>query len=462
MTILKKSRHAGRFLMGAMKLCALLSLGVACRPAAAAALPPAGGVSENFGVCLPVHYRPGELRMIAAAGFRWLRQDFSWQATEERPGHYDFSAYHTMLRALSRYHMRAIWILGYGNPLYGGEGPYHTPVTPAARRAFCRWVAAAVRQFRGHGIVWEMWNEPNGTFTPKPWAAPPRTKAYIKLALAVGKTIRRLAPHELYIGPATSGVDVPFLRQCFRAELLRYFDAVSVHPYRPEGPESNYAGPKPGSAGYRTNVSQEYRSLEALIARHAPVGSHIPVVCGEWGYSSLWKGHRGYHDGRQARMLARIFLVNLSQRIPLTIWYEYNDGPNPTDPEHHFGLVHVAYHPGQSEVHSPKLSYLAAKTLLRQLHDCRFVRRVKVGVPNDWVLLFHGRKGSRLAVWKTGGKSATVRVPLKPGRWRLTNETGTRMRRVVVPPGGRGIRLTISRDPEYLARQHWNSVPSAP
>ena len=54
----------------------------------APAIPGALGVNIHF-----TDPEPGELAMLAAAGFRWVRMDFVWQSTETGKGTYDFSAY---------------------------------------------------------------------------------------------------------------------------------------------------------------------------------------------------------------------------------------------------------------------------------------------------------------------------------------------------------------------------------
>src|SRR5713226_7769594 len=79
---------------------------------------------SGFGV--NIHFtdgQPGEIKMIAAAGFRWVRMDFKWDATEHERGVYDFSAYERLLADLDQYHIRALFILDYGNPLYGDKPP---------------------------------------------------------------------------------------------------------------------------------------------------------------------------------------------------------------------------------------------------------------------------------------------------------------------------------------------------
>ena len=51
-----------------------------------------------------------------------------------------------------------MFILDYGNRLYDhGQAPR----SDSARAAFARFAAAAARHFRGQGVIWEIWNEPN-------------------------------------------------------------------------------------------------------------------------------------------------------------------------------------------------------------------------------------------------------------------------------------------------------------
>src|ERR1043166_834438 len=51
-------------------------------------------ISEAFGV--NVHFidpDPAEIKMIADAGFRWIRTDFIWELTEREGGKYDFAPF---------------------------------------------------------------------------------------------------------------------------------------------------------------------------------------------------------------------------------------------------------------------------------------------------------------------------------------------------------------------------------
>src|SRR4051812_2468693 len=59
--------------------------------------------SPGDGLGVNIHFtdpQPGEIKMIADAGFRWVRMDFKWDETETIAGQYDFSAYDRLLTAL--------------------------------------------------------------------------------------------------------------------------------------------------------------------------------------------------------------------------------------------------------------------------------------------------------------------------------------------------------------------------
>ena len=43
---------------------------------------------------------------------------------------------------------------------------------------------------------------------------------------------------EVFVAPATAGVDINFLEQCMKMGLLDGLDGVSVHAYRTSEPES--------------------------------------------------------------------------------------------------------------------------------------------------------------------------------------------------------------------------------
>ena len=129
-------------------------------------------------------------------------------------------------------------------------------------------------------------------------------------------------------------------------------------------------------------------------------GKTIPIISGEWGYSSNTKG---VSQATQAAYIARQQLSNLLNGVPISIWYDWkNDGDNPNENEHNFGTV--------ASNLQPKPAYLAVQNLTHELAGYRISNRRDVGNTNDFVLVLTNDAGNtKLAAWTTG---ASHNVPL--------------------------------------------------
>ena len=384
-------------------------------------------ISEAFGV--NVHFidpDPAELKMIADAGFRWIRTDFKWELTEVERRKYDFTRYEPLVSELEKHNLRALFILDYGNPLYTQGMSVRTP---EAREAFARWAVAAAKHFAGRAIIWEVFNEPNH---PIFWPPQPNVHEYTALAAAVAKAFQSEAPKEKLIGPATSGVEFNFLESCFAAGLLNQWSAVSIHPYRQTNPET---------------VASEYSLLRETIQRYQPgTERSTEIFSGEWGYSSAW---REMSEPKQAALLARQFLTNVANGIPLSIWYDWqDDGSDPMEAEHHFGLMR--YRSKRStEAWEAKPAYLAAKTLIANLRGWVFQERLTVGSDDDYVLVFSQGSERRYAAWTTSSNPHRVMIPHLTGLFNVTQLTGKSGGTVAPNNGTLSIDLTTS--PLYLS-----------
>jgi hypothetical protein len=380
-------------------------------------------VPEGLGA--NIHFtdpRPGELEMLAAAGFRWVRMDFAWEGTEGEKGKYDFSAYDRLMSALDKNHVRAMFILDYANRNYDRG---LSPSSAEGRRAMARWAVAAASHFHGRGILWEMYNEPNISF----WKPKPDVNQYAQLALEVGRALRTAEPAEAYIGPATSTIDSAFLEKCFQAGLLEYWSAVTVHPYRQDGPET---------------AAAEYARLRQLIDRYAPKDKKVPIISGEWGYSSAWNK---YDETRQGKMLSRQWLLNLAHDVPLSIWYDWHDdGQDAKEPEHHFGAVHFEYHAARQPVYDPKPAYLAAKTLTTLLAGFRFEKQLPRPSGDEFVYVFTNGKQQRFVAW-TSAKAHPARLDLGPGQFTVTGHLGQAL--PAISSGG-SVEITLTDAPQFL------------
>jgi hypothetical protein len=354
------------------------------------------------GVGVNIHFVAGhdqDLDLIAAAGFKVVRMDFSWQGTEPQKGQFDWSNYDMLIIGLEKRGLRPLFILDYSHPLYeetvesknpiNGELHKNTasPQHPESVAAFARWAAAAVRHYRGRHVIWEIWNEPNIQF----WSPKPDVSQYSALALAAAKAIRETDPEATLIAPATSGFPWEFLETVFKNGLLEFLDGVSVHPYR------DYRQPPESAAA-------DYQKLRELINQHAPEAKKgkIAVLSGEWGYATH---DRGLPLDTQAAFAVRQQLANLLHGVPLSIWYDWkNDGPDPKEREHNFGVVFADL--------KPKPAYTAIQTLTRELNGYRIRKRVPLPADQDYVLLMENSSGALKLVSWTLGAPHTVRLDI--------------------------------------------------
>jgi hypothetical protein len=367
--------------------------------ALACALPLLAGGAEipepvlPAGVGVNIHFVTGhekDLDLIAAGGFRFVRMDFGWEAIETSKGEYNWAGYEELLANLEKRGLRPIFILDYSHRLYEEMATSPNPITgqshkttaspqhPASIAAFARWAAASAKHFQGRHVLWEIWNEPNISF----WSPKPDVQQYTTLALAASKAIREAEPRATIIGPASSTFPWEFLETFLKSGVLEYLDAVSVHPYLdPNRPPESAAA--------------DYQKLRALIARYAPAAKQdgIPILSGEWGYST-WK--RGVTLEAQAAFAPRQQLSNLLNGVPLSIWYDWkNDGPDPNENEHNFGTVLPDL--------APKPAYVAIQTLTRELSGYRVVRRLALPSEKDYALLCQNPAGGqKLAAWTLG------------------------------------------------------------
>ncbi|MCW3055038.1 MAG: hypothetical protein JWN14_4208, partial [Chthonomonadales bacterium] len=380
---------------------------------------PSGTIPDVLGV--NIHFndpRPGEMEQLAAAGFKWVRQDFTWAGIEREKGRYDFAPYDRLMGHLKKFGIRPIFILDYGNDLYQPGSPN----TPETRAAFGRFASSAVTHFKGQGIVWEMWNEPNIGF----WKPKPNVDAYVALALETGKAIRRTAPDEWFVGPGMSGMDFPFLRRCLGAGLLNYWDAVSFHPYRDTAPET---------------AAADFAQVRDLIEQYNPRNTQVPILSSEWGYSELYPG---LNRERQSWYIARQTLTNLIYGLRISIWYDWHDdGIDAKEAEHHFGTITNDFR--------EKETYKAIQTLSKTLNGFRYNKRLALDSAEDYCLLFQRYNPAgddvRLVAWTTARTPHAVVLPASKGSFHVVSYLGAPSDQSAT---AEGLPVTLTEAPIYL------------
>jgi polysaccharide biosynthesis protein PslG len=374
-------------------------------------------VPDAFGV--EIHFRrttQQELDYLAAGGFKWVRMDLFWHLVETEPGRYDFSDYDVLVKSMRDRDINMILILDYGNSLYDNGFP---PTSPGAKAAFARFAATAAYRYRDEPItiIWDLWNEPNldHFWTPEANAAD-----YGRLAMQTAAAIRRADPDAVIAAPALAGFEWNYWRTLGSMGLFQQLDAITLHSYGVVSPEE---------------LTQPFLILRALIDSYSPRW-RIPILSGEWGFAST---EQGYSEGQQAQYLVRQWLVNLYHDLNVNIWYDWHDdGPDPHNPEHNFGTVRHDF--------TAKPTYRAAQTLNRTLYGYRFMRRIPLASPHDYLMLFQKEQDVALVAWTTS-YAHTLVLPIPTSGVDVVEMTGAEG---FIESEGEGLAVPISQSPRYL------------
>lgn len=372
-------------------------------------------IPDGLGVNIHFTGERPDLDLIREGGFRFIRMDLVWQSVERERGKYDFTntGYDELTEGCLKRGIRILYILDYSNNLYEQELSVRTE---EGRKAFASFAEASAKRYANRGIVWEIWNEPN---ISQFWRPQPDIEHYCALVEKVAPLIKSADPTGMVVAPATSGIPFEWLEECFKKGLLKWIDGLTVHPYRPSPPET---------------AIDDYVNLRNLIRKYTD--KDIPIISGEWGYSLINWDKKTLSQEQQAQYLVRMFLVNLYQGIPISIWYDWkDDGTDPNEREHNFGTM--------THDLKPKLAYLAAKAFTKLLNGCSFVNRIDIGSNKDFVLKF-GRDGSEIVVLWSVNNAHEVKLPnIMQGK--LFDMYGN-----VSDEDWRGDKITITQSPQYI------------
>ncbi|MFT0173242.1 glycosyl hydrolase family 5 [Paraburkholderia mimosarum] len=323
------------------------------------------------------------MRLLDAArdvGFSFVRTDLFWDAVQ-KDGKFDFGDFDALVSALAARGMGALFILEGSHSIYS---PGHPPQTELELAAFYRYVYRTVAHYRNANVRFEVWNEQDAKDF---WGAEPSPSAY-RNVLKTAVTAAKAANPEVQI--ASGGVqqiDRDFILSVgdIVGVTQRGPDAVGVHPYRQDYPETAF---------------KDYRLLREDLARYRAVPD---IWATEWSYptyeyayvSDIHDGHSPKARELQAKYVVRLFLVNWISQIGLTSYYDMrDDGSDPFDREHNFGLMDHDY--GELPV------YVATKHLFAFTSD---VTRAQyfIDESNRYVVLKLSAPGvTRYVIWCYG------------------------------------------------------------
>jgi hypothetical protein len=294
----------------------------------------AKGSKDFFGVVQGPGFTQRDYKQLGKAGTGTVRFGLQWNVVQPtRTSGYRWSVYDAKIGNLAAHGIRSFPTLG-GSPPWIASKPTHPPLkSKKARRAWSRFVTAAVNRYGRGGSYWrtayrqqhpgrskhpikewQIWNEPNlKKFFPKKH----RVHNYAKLVKISHKAIRRgdrrakvvLAGMPAFKHPSAD----KFLGRLYGVKgFKRSFDSAALHPYA-------------------TNMRKFVTAIKRMrrtMKRHHDKRAGLWLTEVGWGSSHngqrLNKGKRG-----QKRLLKRSFRVSVHKRHKWHIqgvqWFDWRD-----------------------------------------------------------------------------------------------------------------------------------------
>ncbi len=225
-------------------------------------------------------------------------------------------------------------------------------------------------------------------------------------------------------------------------------DAFSIHPYMtppctPDNGYSAYNSPIgrvsiPSISqhlarfiNHPNNIRSDGKKLGLWVTEYGAISSPVGMVQGE-PFQALYL--------TRAYLLARRYAT-----MNVLIWYDFrDDGTNPRNPEHNFGLIRQDY--------SPKPAYVAAAVLTHTLGDRPWKRAIMENPTNAIHEYSNGDNDSVIVGWCVQSLyHELVNIRPKPGTYILRDWQGGEQ---TVEIGEKGYLWKIRPLPQYLIPQN--------
>ncbi len=272
-----------------------------------------------FGVCVhtqkfPLAEQEREVMAAAWCGVKVFREDIGWWRVERKQGKWDWSYYDQLITLYEKQgiELQAIcaWVPGWV------LGKFNRTGCPEEWGEFIRRFA---KHYRGRVRYMEVWNEPDiNTFGRNP-------KRYLKLLRIAYNETKKNAPEMLVMTGGVSGMVTTDQQTAFVRKMLRdgkkYYDIIAFHGH--------------GS------LSSYLTHLNPLLAARKEFGVTAPWYANETAEPSNWSSETG-----QAVTLFKKLLVSWARGAIGYNWYDLrNDGRNPTNAEHNYGMLTQEFYP---------------------------------------------------------------------------------------------------------------------
>jgi len=263
--------------------------------------------SPDFGVQAFLWWREEvadrDLGLIRDAGFRWVKQLFSWQDIEGAgKGQFDWSKPDRIVEQVEKHGLRLIVRVSQDpdKPFWAGNPPDNAD-------HFADFVAAVALRYKGRIQAYQVWNEPN---LAREWGHKrPDPAGYARLLRTSYGAIKGADPNALVItaGMAPTGTDTEvampdmkfydLMYQAIDGNSDAYFDMLGAHAAGfaapPETSPDETAAQEVPYGGERFFAFRHLEEVREIMVRYGDEDKRVVVL--EFGWTTDDRPDSPYH-----------------------------------------------------------------------------------------------------------------------------------------------------------------------
>lgn len=385
---------------------------------------PTPGRAEGFLFGLSVHtqrFSPAEQEREALAagwcGAKVYREDIYWSRVNPEPGVWEWARYDSLLDLYDRYNMELQGIYVY-QPRWIDQ-KFQENGSPEEWGEFVRRVT---ERYRDRIHYMEVWNEPDIlTFRDKP-------ALYIDILKNAYAEAKKVAPEMTILTGGFSGTvstehQARFVRRVL-ADAKGSYDVIAFHGH--------------GS------IDAYMPHMNALLAARTEFDISAPWYANETAIPSNWAGELG-----QGHTLFKKLLVSWANGAIGYTWYDLrNDGFDPKNAEHNYGLLTHDFY--------PKPAYGVYNMLAGYYREAKFLQPVNLG---DGLrgYLFRARDGGfLLPVWSNDSSDQLLHLAGVKGKAALVDLFGNE---TPLPVINESVALAVGSMPATLRITQQEEAP---
>jgi len=356
---------------------------------------PTAGRADGFLFSICTHTerwgeRDQELEVLAAAlcGAKVIRTGVEWGGLQPQKNQWNWQAMDRLVKIYGEKGMELQYILAFTAQWAAPEEKQKDKNWLAWSRcapdlqAWRQYASGMAKRYKDKIRYWEVWNEPDlngfGNF---------KVEEYNEMVKAAYQEIKKVDPKlQVMTGGFATIADHPSRKDPkFQEKVLRgakgYFDIHAAHEHC-------------DFVNYALRVDGMFLPLREAT------GTKVPWYANETAISSM--------DGAekmQAETLFKKLLFSWSRGAIGYTWYDLrNDGYDPKDGEHNFGMLTTDFY--------PKAVYPVYNALVQAFRGTVYDRQLDLG-RNRWALVFKGKDRIVIPCWNETAAAAAEHLIIK-------------------------------------------------